>query len=315
MNRDSQSIGQPNLYQDLLSAEAFTKDDGQSKGGNHTIAAHMAKFRKTFIIRIVFGLLAFFAILFQIFFYSMFYHEENKLIVDIQSVLLSDDRSTILRILSYIIQPFFIHLAIMHVVLTIFYSTDCILGLKLIVNNLIIFSLNKIVLLLHQEPRPYWINPENRAQSVDGYGCVTEYSNPDMSVIQLLVTSVNFLLMDTQLKKLRTALYIPPMVPYACLICGLFVYVILYIGGEIYLSHFVIMVIYTYLYYQILAMLNPWVSIVIRKCTFEAKESFKGRINYFMLFLISVVGEAVLLIGYNSRNQGPKAIFNYVASL
>jgi hypothetical protein len=315
MQRDSQSIGPNTLYQDLLSHEALGKDDAGSKNDNHNLATHMAKFKQSFIVRIVFGLFAFFAILFQIFFYSKFYHEENKLIVDIQSVLLGDERSNILRFLSYAIQPFYIHLAIMHLVLTIFYGTDCILGLKLIVNNLIIFTINKVVLLLHQEPRPYWLNPDNRAQSVDGYGCVTEYSNPDMSVIQLLVTSVNFLLMDTQLKKLRTVLHIPPIVPYITLLFGLLVFVCLYIGGQAYLSHFVISVIYTFLYYQILAMLNPWVSIVIRKCTFEAKESFRGRINYFMLFLISVVGEALLLIGYNSRNQGPKAIFNYVVQL
>ena len=133
-----------------------------------------------------------------------------------------------------------------------------------------------------------------------------------MSVIQLLVTSVNFLLMDTQLKKLRTGLHIPPIVPYLILISAMLVFICLYIGGEIYLSHFVICVIYTYLYYYVLTWLNPWVSIVIRKCTFEAKENFKGRINYVMLFLISMVGEALLLIGYNSKNQGPKAIFNYV---
>lgn len=312
MHKESNSAPHP-LNQDLLSGEAFVRDEGNGKGSNYTMAAHMTKFKKKFIVRIVFGLFALFAILFQIFFYYKFYQIERNLLVDIQSVILSEERSSTLRLLSYLIQPFYIHLGIMHLVLSIFYGTDCILGLKLIVNNLIIFTINKIVLLMHQEPRPYWINPDNRANSVDGYGCVTEYSNPDMSVIQLLVTSVNFLLMDTQLRKLRTALHIPSIVPYMTLLLGLLVYVTLYIGGQLFLSHFVIIMIYTYLYYQILTWLNPWVSIVIRKCTFEAKENFKGQTSFFMLFLISVVGEALLLIGYNSKNEAPKRIFNYVS--
>lgn len=314
--RDSATTWNSQLHQDLLSGEQIKEERVTAQHAyTKSLADHMDSFKKKFMIRLIFGLLALTAIMFQVFFYWQFYYEENKLIIDVQSVLLGEHISTPLRILSYLCQPFIIHLIIMHILFTIYYGTDCVLGLKLIVNNLTAFSINKVVLLLHQEPRPFWLNPEDRSMTIDGYGCVTSYSNPDMSVIQLLITAVNFLLIDTQLKKLKNGLHIPMVVPYACLFGSLVVYGCLYVGGQVYLSQFAISVIYAFLYYQLLAWLNPTISMAIRKCTFEASENFRGHTNYFMLFLIAVVGEALVLIGHNSKNLGPKAIFSYVRPL
>lgn len=313
MRRDSTNTWNSQLHQDLLAGDTI-KDGQTTQHHQHTksLADHMDSFKKKFMVRLVFGLLAFSAIMFQMFFYWQFYYEENKLIIDVQSVLLGEQISSTLRVLSYLCQPFYIHLVTLHILFTIYYGSDCVLGLKLIVNNLVALSVNKVVLLLHQEPRPYWLNPEDRSMTIDGYGCVTSYSNPDMSVIHLLITGVNFLLIDTQLKKLKNGLHIPLAVPYICLFASLVVYACLYVGGQVYLSQFAISVIYAFLYYHLLAWLNPTVSTAIRKCTFEAAENFRGHTNHFMLFLIAVVGEALVLIGHNSKNLGPKAIFSYV---
>lgn len=314
--RETSQTWNSQLHQDLLYGEQTAKEDLNSVKQGHTrsLDDYMNAFKKKFIIKIICGILAIVIVVFQIFFYSQFYRQENILIADIQSVILGEKPSAVLKVLAYLIQPHYIHLITLHIIFTILFGTDCILGIKLIVNNLLAFSINKIVLLFHQEPRPFWINPEGRSSAVDGYGCVSEYSSPDMSVQLLLITSVNFLLIDTQLTKLKNGLHIPPLVPYSLLTGSLLVYCCLYIGGQTYLSQFIVSMIYGYAYYLLLAWLNPTISVVIRKCTFEAHDNFKGNINYFMLFLIAVVGESLILMSSNKKNLSPKAIFNYVDS-
>jgi hypothetical protein len=301
------------INEGLLSVDQSIPEEHYSKFTEVVdLHKHMNKFRRGFYIKLVFGLLTFFVILFQVYFYTSFYEEENILISEIQGALLGDELSQTLRILSYFVQPFYIHLITLHVIFSILYGTDVILGLKLMFNNLFLFALNKLILLWHQEPRPYWLNSAQSEVDVLGYGCVTTYSNPDMSVMQLLCTAVNFLLVDAQLKKLKSNLSIPILLPYASFMLALAVYMILYLGGEAYLSQFLISMVYTYLYFHLISAMNPFISRLIAKCTFEASENFHTNVNYFLIFLIAVVFEVLVLIGYNSKNVGPRVIFNYV---
>lgn len=275
---------------------------------------HMTVFKRRFTIKVILTLFTIFGIFFQAFFYSNFYMDENKLISSVQSAIFGeDDVSMTMRVLSYLIQPFYIHLLILHITMSIYYNVDPIIGAKLMVNNLILFSMTKLIMLFHQEPRPYWLNTDNPKFQVDGYGCIQTYSDPDMSVIQLMGASVNFLIVDAQLKRLKSQLTIPSFIPYVGFGLALVVYIILYIGGEAYLSHFVICIIYTLVFANFITLIDPQVCKLIRMCTFEAKKYFSLQINYFLLFLIAVVTEVLLLMGYNSRNLGPKSIFNYVA--
>lgn len=303
-DRKTRGFGSTLIYQG-------TKDPRDTK--EYDFGDHMTKFKRRFTVKVALALFTIFGIFFQAFFYSNFYADENKLIASIQSVIFGeDDVSNTMRVLSYIIQPFYIHLLILHVTMSIYYNVDPIIGAKLMVNNLIVFSMTKLILLFHQEPRPYWLNNENPKFQVDGYGCIQTYSDPDMSVIQLMGASVNFLIVDAQLKKLKSQLTIPTFIPYAGFGLALIVYIILYIGGEVYLSHFVICIIYTLVFANFITLIDPQVCKLIRMCTFEAKKYFNFQINYFLLFLIAVVTEVLLLMGYNSRNLGPKSIFNYV---
>ena len=125
------------------------------------LVTHMSGFKKSFLAKLIFSILCFFIIFFQAFFYSYFHREENKLIVDIQTSILDDEVSLVMRVLSYAIQPFYIHLLTLHVGFTLYYGSDPVLGVKYLLNNLVIFAANKLVLLFHQEPRPFWLNPEH----------------------------------------------------------------------------------------------------------------------------------------------------------
>ncbi len=276
------------------------------------LVTHMDGFKKSFLAKLIFSILSFFIIFFQVFFYSYFHTEENKLIVDIQTTILDDEVSQLMRVLSYAIQPFYIHLLTLHVGFSIYYGMDPILGIKFCLNNLLIFAVNKLVLLFHQEPRPFWLNPEHHNLKVDGYGCVTSFSNPDMSVIQLLVSSVNLLLLESQLRKVRSRLSIPNYLIYGGFFLALLVFMVLYLGGEVFLSQFVISSLYTFLYYQLLVVLNPLLSSGIRMCTVDAPMHFNTQVNSVMVFLIAMVAEVFILIGYNSKNLTPKIISNYV---
>ena len=277
------------------------------------LVTHMDQFKKNLVIKILFVLVAFFIIFFQAFFYENFYPYENRLIVDIQSeVFGEEDVSLTMRILSYIIQPYYIHLITLCVGLNLFYGSDPILGIKYIINNLIIFSLNKLVILFHQEPRPFWLNPNHFSLRVDGYGCYTTYSNPDMSVVQAFTMSLNLLLLDAQLSKVKSPVRLTGIVIHFGFFLGLVIFLIMYLSGEAYLSQFLVTTLYCFLYYNLLSYLNPTVTDVLRKCTLDADNSFKRHMNYLMVFLIAVVTEVLVLMGYNSKNLHPKTISNYV---
>ena len=135
-----------------------------------------------------------------------------------------------------------------------------------------------------------------------------------MSVIQLLVSSVNLLLLDSQLRKIRSRVSIPGYLIYGGFFLALGVFMVLYLGGEVFLSQFVISSLYTFLYYQLLVALNPIMSSGIRKCTVDAPANFNTQVNSVMIFLIALVAEVFVLMGYNSKNLTPKIISNYVRS-
>lgn len=293
-----------------MKGEALLKMVPSEEPVNATLL--LRDFRRKLIFGIILGLGISIIVLWQFFFYEAFYRYETRLINKVQNALLPEDPSTIMRVLIYLLRSYYMHLITLHALLAIYHGINPILGLKLIINNLVIFSINKVVLLLHSEPRPYWLNRQRQDSDLDGYGCYCTYSNPDMSIIMLITMGVNLLKVSAELRKINSQDSIPKWLPHFYFSLSVVVFILMYLAGEIFLIQMLMVLIYAVAYNQILTILNPFICKMIRASTLELVGDKVSTKNHLLIFLTFVVGEVLVLLGYNSTNLPSKTIINLV---
>jgi hypothetical protein len=277
------------------------------------IELYLKSYKRKFLGKLFFGLLLVLALFFQIFFYNNLYPFENDLIASLQTLLLPAQPSQLLIWLFRFVKPFYVNLLVLHLIMGIYYGTDAILGMKLMVNNLVCLSLNKIILLIHQDDRPYWNNPSAQPTQVQGYGCMTTFSNPDLMIMQLVMISLLIVDSNRQLAQVKSDTKISNIFPTIGLVSALVLFLLNYIGGEVFLVSLITIPIYCIVLMLVMKAIDSKVSKIIRKNILGTNRQFwSSNISHLLILIITMVAEVLFLLGDNAKNEPGQAIFNYV---
>jgi hypothetical protein len=164
-------------------------DEIQASKSYQDIDDFFASYRRNLAIRIIFGFATLFLLILELVFHRTIYNSiERDWIFNIQKFFSTNsitNKNFIVTSMSELFKPYWVFMIITHLMFTIYYGVNAILGSKIILSCLVVFSAAKILNLLHREPRPFWMENKND-KSILGWGCNATFANPDLSILPIM---------------------------------------------------------------------------------------------------------------------------------
>ena len=220
----------------------------------------------------------------------------------------------IIGILSHLFQPYWIFMIITHVMFTIYYGVNAILGAKIILSSLVVFSAAKILNLLHREPRPFWME-SNSDKPILGWGCNPTFANPDLSILAVMFFSgyVSHCFRRRGYEKGTSFLKKHIFTYFGAIFCSIIVVVKL-ISGELFFTQIFIFIIYTSFFQYLIRFFDEPIDKIIERSTFRAHLENKYILNYFLVVLVILVVEIMLFVDDDTESYKHMTyLHNYVS--
>lgn len=256
------------------------------------------EYRRTLAIRIILTFAIIFLLILELVFNKTIYESfEVGFVKSIQSTIgFEKGDIPFLNTISSFLNPYWIFLVLTHIMFTIYFGVNAIFGAKIMLCSLVVFSISKILNLVHREPRPFWGGEE-----IVGYGCNATFANPDLSLITIMFffgyTQHCFSrrYFDSTTNFLQRNIF---------RIIGLTLVISLSLlklaSGELFITQIVIMFVYSYIFLYVAEYLDESIDIVIERSTFRATVDNKFILNYFLIILLALVMEIMLFIDDNT---------------
>lgn len=226
------------------------------------------------------------------------------------------NKNIFVTFMSELFKPYWVFMIITHLMFTIYYGVNAILGAKIILSCLVVFSAAKILNLLHREPRPFWMENKND-KSILGWGCNPTFANPDLSILPLMFFAgyVSHCFRRRGYDK-GTSFFKQHLFTYiGAIACFVIIFVKL-ISGELFFTQILILIIYTSFFQYLIRFLDEPIDKIIERSTFRAHLENKYILNYFLVVLVILVLEIMLFVDDDTESYKHMSyLHNYVRHL